>query len=208
MLHTRYLPAGLLALLLVMAACSSGESTTPSASASASVADSVASASADASSSDALPSVDLPNEDADLESLLPDEIGGQPAQKFSMAGDTFMAGGSDDPAFDEFLNRVGAEPSDVSVAFAFSASDQASGVFAFRVEGASQDELLSEFQAASDAEGDTTGWSDANVGGKSVKTAVQTSDDTTMYLYPRGDIIFIVTAASESAAAEILTELP
>lgn len=216
MLRTRYLPAGLLALTLafsvVLAACSSEASASPTASASASAADSIASGSAEASSSAAesvaLPSLDLPSSAADLEAILPDEIGGQPVTKLSMAGDEFIGSGQTDESFEDFLGRVGAEPDDVSVAFAFSTSQAGSGVIAFRVAGASQDEMLGAFQAASDAEGDVVGWTDANVGGKSVKVATQVDGATPMYLYPRGDILFIVTAPSEDAAAEILSALP
>ncbi len=212
MLRTRFLPAGLLALILVAAACSSGTSATPSASASASAMDSVASESAaaseSASASDALPSIDLPSEAADLEDILPDEIGGEPVQKFSMTGDSFLSSGQGDEEFAEFLERLDADASDVSVAFAFTMSEASSGVFAFRVAGASQDQLLDEFEAASDDAGDTSGWSDATVGGKQVRTAVQEDEDVAMYLYPRDDIIFIVTAASEDAAADALAALP
>jgi hypothetical protein len=41
-----------------------------------------------------------------------------------------------------------------------------------------------------------------------VRTAVQEDEDVAMYLYPRDDIIFIVTAATEDAAADVLSALP
>lgn len=210
-------------LALVLAACSGnsgGSSTSASASASASAEASSPAESDEASeqptesSSDgtALPSVDLPNSAPELAELLPDEIGGQPVQKISMSGAELMAEGSGaDPEFVSFLERVGAQPDDVSVAFVFtlSAEGDTAGIAAFRVAGASSDELEREFRASLDSEGETIDWQEQSVGGKDVLTAPDTnSEDATQYLYTVGDIVFIVTSTSEETAAELLEPLP
>lgn len=208
-------------LALVLAACSGnsgGSSTSASASASAAATSPAQSDEASEqpteSSSDgtALPSVDLPNSAPELAELLPDEIGGQQVQKISMSGAELMAEGSGtDPEFISFLERVGAQPEDISVAFVFtlSAEGDTAGIAAFRVAGASSDELEREFRASLDSEGETIDWQEQSVGGKDVLTAPDTnSEDATQYLYTVGDIVFIVTSTSEETAAELLEPLP
>jgi hypothetical protein len=216
MTRLRFAPAGLVALLILLAACSSdGSSTSPSASASAAASSAAASESADASESAeaseseaALPSIDLPNSDAELEALLPNEIGGQTLTKFSMRGAEFMAQG--DEEFTDFLDRIGAEADDVSVAFGVSMSGTSqTGVFAFQVRGTDNDELLDELAGSLEEDGTAEGFEDANVGGKDVRTAAAGDGETgTVYLYGVGDIVFFITTADDDAAAEVLSDLP
>ncbi len=210
MLRLRFAPAGLLALLILMGACSSG-GTSASATASPTTAASseAASASADASASDALPSIDLPNSDAELEALLPDEIGGVTLTKFSMRGAEFMTQG--DQEFTDFLNRLGASADDVSVAFGVSmASGQSgTGVFAFQVRGTDNSELMSELAGSLEDDGTASGFENANLGGKDVqRSAAGDAAQGSVYLYGVGDIVFFITTTDEDAAAEVLSNLP
>ena len=167
-----------------------------------------ASASTDASIG-AFPSFDL-NGDPELAARFPDTVGGQPLQVQSMRGDTFMSVGGSDPAFEEFLDSVDAELSDVSVAFGGAASgDSFLSVGAFRILGASEDDLEREFIAASEDAGDITGLEQANIGGKDVWTAVDPSGETgaSVYLYTKDDTLYFLTG-SEAEVAEILEALP
>lgn len=167
-----------------------------------------ASASADASIG-AFPSFDL-NGDPELAARFPDTVGGQPLTVQSMRGDTFMSVGGSDPAFEEFLDSVDAELSDVSVAFGGAASgDSILSVGAFRILGASEDDLEREFIAASEDAGDITGLEQANIGGKDVWTAVDPSGETgaSVYLYTKDDTLYFLTG-SEAEVAEILEALP
>lgn len=158
----------------------------------------------------AFPSFDL-NGDPELASRFPDTVGGQPLQVQSMRGDTFAAMGGEDPAFSAFLDSVGADLSDVSVAFGGSASAEGDflSVGAFRVLGASEDDLEREFIAASEETGEITGLEQANVGGKDVWTATDPTDETGMsvYLYTKDDTLYFLTG-SEEQIAEILEALP
>lgn len=161
----------------------------------------------------ALPSLELPDSAPELAALLPDEIGGTETLKLSMSGEELMAAGGEqgvEPEFQEFLDQVGGDPSSISVAFSFAMSADAAGVFAFRVEGADADALLSAFQAAQEAEtGDVIDWQPAEVAGKSVLVAEDPeTPGSQIYLYVAQDIIFVVTAADESLAEEILGGLP
>ena len=164
-----------------------------------------ASASADASIG-AFPSFDL-NGDPELAARFPDTVGGQPLEVPSMRGDPFMSLGGSDPAFQEFLDSVGAELSDVSVAFGGSQSGVSVG--AFRILGASEDDLEREFIAASEDAGDITDMEQASVGGKDVWVATDPSGATgsSAYLYTKDDTLYFLTG-SEAEVAEILEALP
>ncbi len=206
---------GLAAVLaMIVAACSNGPASSPSpsatpiatASASASTA---ASATASASGS-SLPSFELPSNAKDLEALLPNELGGAPLTKFSMTGADFMTQGDSNKAFTDFLQRLGAQPDDISVASAFSATTaQGAGMFAFRVKGADSGKLTDEFKKS--VETDTPGitWSTQTLAGKSVQVAA-TGKDTGQktYLYVREDIVFAVIASDDATAGEALSKLP
>jgi hypothetical protein len=205
-------------LALVLSACAS-EQASPSASESEPAATDEATpepssqapeASGDADATlGAIPSFDL-NGDPELAARFPETVGGEPLQVQSMRGDTFMSIGGSDPAFQEFLDSVGAELSDVSVAFGGAASGESFlSVGAFRILGASEDDLEREFIAASEDAGDITGMEQASVGGKDVWTAVDASGETgaSVYLYTKDDTLYFLTG-SEAEVAEILEALP
>jgi hypothetical protein len=208
----------LFAIIAILAACSE-QTPSDSAAASGSVGESASeSASAEptesavASEIGGLPSFELPQSAPELAALLPDEIGGAPAFKLSMSGEELLAAGGDsgiDPATVAFLERLDAQPEDISFAIAASTGGESTtGVFAFRVEGADPNQLEQEFQAAM-AEEEAIDWAPASVGGKDVLTAADSDNPgNAFYVYTREDVIFIVNAPSQEEAAEILTELP
>lgn len=162
----------------------------------------------------ALPSLDLPGSAPELEALLPDEIDGAETVKFSMGGAELMAdqeGSGVDPEFIAFLERLDAQPDDISVAFAFSFTEAggSSGIGAFRVEGASSDELEREFMATMETDGTVVDWQSASIAGKDVQTAADPdTEGNTVYIYTAGDIVFFVTTPDEGTAAELLEPLP
>lgn len=201
-------------LLLVVAGCASQTGSSAEASESAAVESTPEPTPTEEPSEDAeetvgaLPSFDL-NGDPELASRFPDTVGGQPMQVQSFRGDTFMAGGGTDPSFTAFLDSVGAELDDVSVAFGGAMSgENVLSVGAFRVLGADEDQLETEFLAASEAEGDIQGLAETSLGGKDVWTA---SDAATpgfsMFIYVKDDTVYFLTG-NEEQAAEILAALP
>jgi hypothetical protein len=215
----------LMLLALVAAACTDSQGASPTGAASDAAAESQpageseesegAEESADDGGTGAVPSFELPASAPELAALLPDEINGQEAVKLSMSGEEMMEGSGDesvDPEFLAFLERLGAQPDEVSFAFSFAfdaESGASAGIAAFRVEGANSDQLESEFQATMEAEGEPVEWEDANVAGKDVKTAADPdTEGNTMYLYTVGDVVFFVTAADEATAVELLEPLP
>ena len=191
--------------LIALSACTSGpgDSTSPTAAPVTSTVTSTGVGSASAAASGTL------SEAPELEALLPDAIAGEQTQKLSMKGETMLSGGVVDSSFTDFLSRLGARPSDVSVAFA-TAVQADSQAFAYRVAGTNPTDLLREFQgsvAASQGGSDVT-WTAATVGGKQVQRGASPSTDKTIYLIPKDDTIFVVVTGNPAAAGEIIAGLP
>jgi hypothetical protein len=157
----------------------------------------------------ALPSFDL-NGDPDLAARFPDTVGGQPLSVQSFRGDVFMQAGGSDPSFEAFLDSVGAELDDVSVAFGSSMSaENPLTVGAFRILGASEDDLEREFIAASEESGDVSGLTQSSVAGKDVWSATDPSGTAGMsvFIYTKDDTLYFLTG-NEEQVAEILSALP
>jgi hypothetical protein len=206
-----------LALLLTLVAACSSEEGSPSASASAPppTAEPTPEPTPEASdggdplgSLGAIPSFDLDG-DPELAGRFPDTVDGQPLQIQSLSAEAFAAMPSD-PTFDDFLDRIGAQATDVSIAFGRAEfGDSILSVGAFRVRGASEDELQREFIAASQESGEAGELSEETVGGKDVVTAADPTgeSDVRVFIYTRDDTLYFLTG-SEAHAAEILEVLP
>jgi hypothetical protein len=198
-------------LVFVLAACGGGSSPSGSASASPSASEQASvEPSGGESSGPAIPS--LPSEAADLEALIPDEVGGLTLTKASMQGSEFLASGESDPATQKFLEDLGVNPEDVAVAFGFGfAADGSSvGIFVFRAEGAEAGRLVSVFKEATDTDRESPlEWESTSVGGKDVERAVDPEADNMIdYLYARDDVLYLVSAGTEDVATEALGKLP
>ncbi len=171
-----------------------------------------ATASEPAASGLALPSFDL-NGDPELAARFPDTVGGQPLTVQSMRGDQMAGFGGADPTFEEFLDSVDAELTDVSVAFGGVVDptnpDSFFSVGAFRILGASEDDLEREFIAASEDAGDFSGLNPASVGGKDVLSGSDPSGETELqfFLYTKDDTLYFMSGTEEQAA-EVLEALP
>jgi hypothetical protein len=165
-----------------------------------------------ATTSNATPSTGQTSSDGAIESLLPDEIGGQPAQKGSMSGTAFLTSGLATPDLADYFDRLGVQPRAISVSFAYTvAGPTRTGVFAFEVKGASQEDLMRAVTEARQAEiRGSVGWQAKVVGGKPTVTAVDATGagGKSAYRYAAGDVVFFITAGHESTAAEILASLP
>jgi hypothetical protein len=156
----------------------------------------------------AIPSFDLDG-DPELAGRFPDTVDGQELQLQSLSAEAFAAMPSD-PTFDEFLDRIGAEATDVSIAFGGADfGDSVLSVGAFRVRGASQDDLQREFIAASQETGEAEDLSEETIGGKDVMTAADPTgeSDVRVFIYTKDDTLYFLTG-SEAHAAEILEVLP
>lgn len=150
-----------------------------------------------------------PRELPDLEALLPDEVGGQPTQKLSMSGASLLGTGNADPTFTDFLERLGAEPADVGVAYAFTAEGTVQA-FAYRVDGAATDVLVEELQASVEtAQEAEVAWEEATVGGKALRRGTAAdATDAAIYVYGHDDTAFIIVTEDPELAAEVATALP
>ena len=207
-------------LALVVAACSSDQ-TSPSASASQPAASQQTTPAPSESEEPseapepsesagaAIPSFDM-NADPELAARFPDSVGGEPLQVLSFRGETMMASGGVDPAFQEFLDATGADLADVSVAFGGSASGEgALSVAAFRVSGVPEDQLEEEFLSSSEASGELSGLDEQSIGGKDVWTAENPTDEAAgrAFIYVQDDTVYFLTGTEEQAD-EILSALP
>jgi hypothetical protein len=150
-------------------------------------------------------SFELPNQDKDLEALLPDEIGGVVLTKISMTGDTFLGSpGSED--MEATLRALGKTPADLSVAFG---SNQSVVMIAFRVKGVEANRIFDAVVAAAQ-DVDTANITDVTVNGKTAKKLVDSAQGTS-YLYLTGDTLVTITAVGTLADAtlnEIFSKLP
>jgi len=145
----------------------------------------------------------------DLEATLPSEAGGITLQSFSMSGPDFVEGEVDEH-FVTFIESLGADVQDVSVAFAFGANadgTQTASAFAFQVAGAEAQELIDAFKASAEQ---GLVWQPQTMGGKSVEASVPDPPDfpIPVVLYATGDVLYFVSSTDPNATQEILAFLP
>lgn len=140
-------------------------------------------------------------QDAELAALFPTEIGGAP-----VTVQTMVQGLTMDPAqqaqVEELLASQGKTLADVSLGFAYSV-DPSYNITALRVRGADVSAFVGPFLAMSGANGSPT---PAQVAGKDV-TVVSLSNGTTPHVYPKDDVIWLVSA-EEPILTEVFQKLP
>jgi hypothetical protein len=194
-------------MIAVLAACNNAAaSAAPSAAVGGSAAPSAAPASIGASEAPSvgLPSFELPSGAKDLEALLPAQLCGETAIKFSMSGAQFATTAEEE--FTKTLSDLGKSANDVSFAAAASSSgDCSAGIF--RINGVDQGRLQQVFLDASKSEGSTA--TQSTVGGKTVYVISSTSGEPgNQYVYFKGDAVLFAQAGTEADAAGIVQALP
>ena len=154
--------------------------------------------SAAAAASGVLPSIGLPNQDTNLEAVLPSSFGGVTLQKLSMKGEQFL-GQSSSADFNKAMSALGLTAADVSVAVAADMTGKSGVTFiAIRFAGADSGKLSQVFQAASQASGDVV--SSVNLGGKDVIKTKSTNGDLS-YFYIKNDTVLGVSGVKDDATA-------
>jgi len=147
----------------------------------------------------------------DLEATLPSEAAGITFQAFSMSGPDFIAGEVDE-RFVAFIESLGADIQDVSVAIAFGANvdgTQTASILAFQVIGATASDLVDEFKATADEGADPLEWHAETIGGKAVEQSDTNPDfPTPVTLYATGEVLYFVSSTDPNATQEILAFLP
>ncbi len=147
---------------------------------------------------------------AELEALIPDKVGTTTMTKSSFRGNDYLIAPGADPQTIKFLNDVGVSPSDIAMAIG-SGFDQASAsavfVFIVRAKGGDSNKLLTAFEGAMNANASSPlQWTNATVGGKQVQSAPGGTGNT--YVYAKGDTVFWVIATKEADAVTVLGGLP
>ena len=147
----------------------------------------------------------------ELLELLPTEIAGTDAETGVFSGADLLGdmAGAVDPAIGGFVGGLDVDPAEISVAFSFAitASGQ-DGVIAIGVPGADAGELATTFRSASE-DASSVEWESSTVAGKDVLSATDPiNEGNTQYVYAADEVLFLVTARTESTAAEVLGALP
>ena len=148
---------------------------------------------------------------ADLEALIPDQIGGIPLTKSSMNGEQFVNSGSSSQELQAFLRGLGVSIGDVSIAVGVGFSQEAAvAMFVFQAQGADTDRLVSGFKEAYNADSaQGLVWQPASIAGKQVeRTTNPQQPNQVIYLYAKDDVLYFLTTATEEQAAEALAGLP
>lgn len=145
----------------------------------------------------------------DLEATLPSEAAGITLQSYSMSGPDFVEGEVEEQ-FVTFIESLGADVQDVSVAIALGANadgTQTASILAFQVAGASAQELIDAFKASAEQ---GLVWQPETMGGKSVEASVPDPPDfpIPVVLYATDDVLYFVSSTDPDAMEEILAFLP
>jgi hypothetical protein len=151
--------------------------------------------------------------DPELEALMPTEIGGTPLTIESMRGaEAFAADGVPQPILDA-LSAQGKTLDDVSVAtgYAFDAETmQLLLVSALRVRDADMAAFTDTFISVFNDGQPPAEQTPAQISGKDVtviRPTAETTDDDLQYAYPKGDVLWLVSAV-EPALSEVFSKLP
>lgn len=194
-------------LTSILAACAGdAESPTPSAT----VAPTAAVESGVASSP--TPSGGTPSEEGagDLAALLPTEVGGIEIAYRYRTGAAVVGSGELTAEAQEFVDAVGADLSDFSMASGIGFEqgfERNVAITAMRVAGADEGELRDAFRRTIENDPSQT-LTEATVEGRSVLTMAEDGGESTGYVYVKGDIVFVVGATPLSLADEALATLP
>lgn len=139
----------------------------------------------------------------DLEATLPNELCGQPSKKQSFAAGAAQLPDPSSNPYSALIALLGTG----SFAIAEPTSSDACKVSAaaFRMQGANQF-LIQAFllAAASDSSGQST---QVNLGGKAA-TKIDDQSDEVLYIYVKGDTIYMIGAPGDDLAGPVLSALP
>jgi hypothetical protein len=149
----------------------------------------------------------------ELEATLPEEAGDIVFfQSVSMSGPDFLAGGDELGNFEDFIDTLGADVEDVSVAVALGANHDVTDtatILAFQVDGAQAADLVDAFKSGAEQGGDALVWNARTVGGKRVEVAEPNDDfPTPIGLYAIGEVLYFVSSTDPDAFEAILEQLP
>ena len=146
----------------------------------------------------------------DLDDVLPDEVGGLQIEYQHSSGEDVIGAEGVTPEAQAFFDRVGADASDLSSAFGFAFDGEAGtgiSIVAFRVAGADEGTLRTEFLATMTEAGDTLG-EEQDVGGKTVIPFGSDPESADGYIYVHDDTVFILGGEPASLVEEALAALP
>jgi len=137
-------------------------------------------------------------------------IGGEATEKLSLRGPELVGAGSSDPTFADFVERLGADPEGVAVAYAYTLESEVQ-VFAYQVHDTAPERLLDALQAAIGAQEATAGvtWTPSTLAERPVRLGTPADPGNALiYLHGVQDIGFIIVTDDPAHAAEVAGGLP
>ena len=199
----RRVPAALLGLLFIVAACDQATgllTASPS---------SPAASPGPGGSQSLLPIPSFPPEfrgAPDLEARLPSTFDGQPLVVLSLKGDTFFENTAPELApYRGVVDAVGGTGDDVSIAVANAAVALSPfNLVALRIEGADTASLTSAFEQAAVAAQQGGSVDSATLGGRQVTKVTAPGDAGAWYFFGDGDTVFVVQAREDGLAGRLL----
>lgn len=148
----------------------------------------------------------------DLDSILPDEVGGITLDYQFAEGQGVLGSEGVTPEVQDFLDQVGSDMDDVRSAIGIGINQESGGfisIFAIQVSGADEGSLRDEFRQVmeQDAEGTFT---ETSVAGKDVLafssgTAGEVPEG---YMYVHDDVVFLIGGSTPELSEEALSLLP
>ena len=145
----------------------------------------------------------------DLDSLLPDLVGGIALGYQFAQGQGVVGSDGITPEIQASLDRMGADMDDVSFAFGYGI-DQAIGyisIFAIQVVGADGETLRDEFQQSMMEDSDSVA-TETSLAGKDVTAFGTAGQDPDGYMYVHDDVVFMVAGSTPELTVEALSLLP
>lgn len=146
----------------------------------------------------------------DLASALPDEVGGITIEYQSASGEAAFGSEGMTPEARAFLERVGADASNISSAFGFGFDAEAGAgisIIAFRIAGADEGRLRDEFRAVMEEEGSEV-IEETTLAGKDVLVFGEAESEPSGFMYVKGDTVFIVAGSPPDLVEEAIAGLP
>jgi len=145
----------------------------------------------------------------DLDSLLPDEVGGIALEYQFADGQGVLGSEGITPEVQDFLDRVGANMDEVSSAIGIGFDEPSSGfvsIFAIRVAGADEGSLRDEFRQLMEEDADSVA-TETSLGGKDVMAFGTAGQDPDGYMYVHDDVVFMVAGSTPELTEEALSLL-
>jgi hypothetical protein len=146
----------------------------------------------------------------ELEAALPSSYKGIPLRKISFVGsDLFRQSTPQTQQLTAVLASLGKTPADLSFAIATDPTGKlAVGFAAYRVKGVDAARWLSSLESIATAQAPGTTVTQLGAGGKTVTRITNPKTTNASYVWPQGDVLFLVFTADPSLVNDAVAAMP